>query len=175
VTDSREAHERETERRLGELESQYERVGATLRALTSSVADLTRVGGDRPAGSATGDAVPLPTGEELTSWVAWLIEHYELEEIPQCWPRHGGLVEEFDALRIAWLDSIGRGAGGLAAAHWHDALGRALGRIHDPRWARWRRCLDYGHQTPEPAPAADGNPAETIGARYLPPEPPELS
>lgn len=162
----------DTQQRLAELERQYEKVGATIRAITATVAELAGVGGDRAASPGANDAAPLPTGEELTTWVAWLIEHYELDEIPPCWPRHGALVEEFDALRVAWLDSIGRGAGGMAAVTWHDALGRALGRIHDPRWARWRRCLDYDHEDPSPAPATVGDPAETIGARYLPPEPP---
>lgn len=162
-----------TDQRLDELELQSDRVGAAVRALTATVSELAGVGGGRATGSDGSDAVPLPTGEELTAWVAWLIEHYELVDIPPCWPRHGVLVEEFDALRVAWLDSIGRGAGGLAAANWHDALGRALGRIHDPRWGRWRRCLDYDHQDPPPVPEADGDPADRIGVRYLPLEPPE--
>jgi hypothetical protein len=42
-------------------------------------------------------------GAELVEWVRWLVGHYEMTAVlPDCWPRHGALVEELAALYVAW-------------------------------------------------------------------------
>jgi len=48
------------------------------------------------------------TWTELVDWVIWLHDRYELsveERLPDCWPRHPGLVEELAALK-AWRAEI---------------------------------------------------------------------
>ena len=82
-------------------------------------------------------------------WVQWLVARYELLNIPDCWTHHGALVEELDALRIGWLDTIGRGQDGLAAVQWHDYFARTLERF-DRRW-RARNCEDTHRDTILPA------------------------
>jgi hypothetical protein len=82
-------------------------------------------------------------GEDLVSWVRWLVTRYELDNIPDCWTQHGALVEELDALRIGWHSTIARGQTGLAPMQWHDYLGRTLERLD----RRWRTRCDDGHRT----------------------------
>lgn len=43
--------------------------------------------------------------EALNEWVTWLIHRYELNSsrIPDCWYRHGAVVEELSTLYTFWL------------------------------------------------------------------------
>src|SRR2546426_7833295 len=51
--------------------------------------------------------------QQLTAWVDWLMQSYELhEDIPQCWYRHHAILEELHALCLAWQGAnADRGAG----------------------------------------------------------------
>jgi hypothetical protein len=90
----------------------------------------------------------------LIDWVDWLIERYSLDEaVPECWYRHGAIVEELDALRAAWaaayLDARARPAD---AAFWHDLFDRALVRLR--AWDRYG-CIAGTHRddgTPQTGP-----------------------
>jgi hypothetical protein len=133
-----------------ELRRHVAKLSTTVRILSGSVA---RLSGTPPvdfdqahAGERTHGGV---AGEELVEWVQWLVARYELDNVPDCWTQHGALVEELDALRIGWLDTIGKGQGGLAAMQWHDYFGRTLERF-DRRW-RARNCEDTHRDTILPA------------------------
>src|SRR5664279_570894 len=43
---------------------------------------------------------------DLREWVEWFVVRNNIgpKEIPDCWYLHGGLVDELDALRWAWLE-----------------------------------------------------------------------
>jgi hypothetical protein len=114
----------------------------TLRQLTGTVA---RLAGAPDHDGAEDRRDSTIADEELVAWVQWLVARYELDNIPDCWSHHGALVEELDALRVGWLDTIGKGQGGLAAMQWHDYFGRALERV-DRRW-RARNCEDTHRDT----------------------------
>jgi hypothetical protein len=152
------------------------KLGKTVRALAGTVARLAGAdptsAGQPDAGSGT-DADGKLAGEDLVAWVQWLVARYELDNIPDCWTCHGALVEELDALRIGWLDTIGKGQGGLAGMQWHDYFGRTLERF-DRRW-RARNCEDTHRETILPAwvtndPRTPEAP-ELEAGRYCPPPP----
>lgn len=162
------------EAQLADLERRQAKLATTIQLLVGKLDALSRVveaGADRPTPVPRGDApaVQPPGAEELAAWVNWLVVTYELVDIPPCWPRHAALVAEFDALWLAWFETVGQGQGGLAATQWHDTLNRTVARIHDPRWGRWRRCLDNGHKDPPPQSPFDGDPAPQIATVYNPP------
>jgi hypothetical protein len=130
-----------------ELRRHVAKLSTTVRMLAGTVA---RLAGTTPTGAnletgGSDDTHAAVDGEDLVTWVQWLVARYELDNIPDCWAQHGALVEELDALRVGWLSSIGRGQAGLAGMQWHDYLGRTLERI-DRRW-RARNCEDT-HRDP---------------------------
>jgi hypothetical protein len=154
--------------RLTTVEVQQEQLAETVRGLAATV---RRVAGTGPAGPGRAPGAGPVEGGELVEWVSWLVGRYELDIVP-CWPRHGALVEELDALRIGWHDTIGKGQGGLAAMQWHDGLVRVVERI-DNRWAK--ACIDGSHRVQDPPGWVEGGPegAEEInlvGGRYRPAE-----
>lgn len=56
--------------------------------------------------------------DEVTDWVWWLRDRYELgERIPRCWYRHGPVVEEFTALMAGWSEMQDTGRG---MSQWHS-------------------------------------------------------
>ncbi|WP_051613557.1 hypothetical protein [Rhodococcus sp. UNC23MFCrub1.1] len=66
----------------------------------------------------TDDAARL--WDEVTDWVWWLRDRYELtERIPRCWYRHGPVVEEFTAVFASWSEAYG-GESGLSRWHSQD-------------------------------------------------------
>ena len=86
----------------------------------------------------------------LVGWVDALIERYQLhEKLPDCWYRHGSMVEELHALHLAWCGAYyGTHAMPADRAFWHDHLERVLTRI-----SRWdlRGCISGQHRdTPLP-------------------------
>jgi hypothetical protein len=93
---------------------------------------------------------------DLGRWVTWLSRRYHLSDtIPDCWARHGALVEELLALHVAWNDAYRRpDAPATAPLGWHDAFARTRERIR--AWNRWG-CAANLHR-PEPA-AAEPLPA----------------
>lgn len=90
----------------------------------------------------------------LTEWVDWLIDRYSLDEaVPECWYRHGAIVDELDALRAAWaaayLDARARPTD---AAYWLDLFERTLSRL--PTWDRYG-CAAGTHRDDVTTTAAD--------------------
>lgn len=81
---------------------------------------------------------------ELTEWVAWWVDRYELgaKIIPACWASHGPLVEELAALRSAWSLSFQPGDEGAGPLGWHERQALLLGRI-EQRW--YRHQCGEGH------------------------------
>ncbi|MGB3773108.1 MAG: hypothetical protein WBA00_18380 [Rhodococcus sp. (in: high G+C Gram-positive bacteria)] len=56
--------------------------------------------------------------DEVTDWVWWLRDRYELgETIPRCWYRHGAVMEEFTALMADWKRAYSTGEG---MSDWHS-------------------------------------------------------
>lgn len=88
--------------------------------------------------------------KELAGWVDWLTDRYQLEEaLPACWYRHGALVEELDALRVAWNGAYQNpGATPTDPATWHEHLTRALAHIHD--WNRFGCTASTHHEDTTP-------------------------
>lgn len=88
---------------------------------------------------------------QLIAWVDALIDRYELhEQLPACWYRHGAMVEELNALHVAWIGAyVGFHALPTAATDWHDYLERVLGRIRG-----WdiRGCASGQHRDAPPPP-----------------------
>lgn len=75
--------------------------------------------------------------DTLTGWVDWLIDRYRLDDtLPDCWYRHGPMVDELDALRASWVAAyLAPAARPTDAAYWLDLLHRTLDRIGD--WDRY--------------------------------------
>ena len=71
--------------------------------------------------------------ELLADWVAWLADRYRLDHrtIPQCWPKHGELIEELAALHLAWEAAYGHLAHGDAPLLWHEHFNLAKERLRD--------------------------------------------
>jgi hypothetical protein len=95
-----------------------------------------RASGPIPAGPGLADwdtlagAARQAAWADLTRWVAWLHDRYELsteERLPHCWAEHPGLVEELSALK-AWHDEIYHSAqpSGQAARYWHAELRQTI-------------------------------------------------
>ena len=157
------------EARLATLEQEHAKMAGAVGLMADRIATLGRIveklgeaHQTQPARTA-GPGAGRPEPTELAEWVTWLLDYYEIEGIPPCWPRHGNFVAEFEALYAGWLDAVAPDPGGLAATTWHDALGRALSRFHERRWGR--SCLTEGHETRESQPAPDGDPGERMAAR----------
>ena len=91
--------------------------------------------------------------DDLAIWVDWVRDRYQLtpNEIPNCWDRHGSLVEELSALRTAWLAAFADDAWPGEALRWHEAFDRARERLG--RWtqrtgcAEKRTCVSAGSPT----------------------------
>ena len=66
--------------------------------------------------------------QQLTGWVDWLLGAYELQEdIPACWYQHRAMLEELNALCLAWNGANAvRGTGPADRLYWHEQLDRAL-------------------------------------------------
>lgn len=143
--------------RLEEVQAAVGKLTANHRSLAATVRRRLVTGQSPDSGAVEQlDAEALPEGEELVAWVRWLTERYQQVGaiLPACWPKHGQLVEELDALRVGWRDTIGAGEGGMAAMQWHDLFGRALERIE----YRWRVCSDGTHREGVPADWLAGGP-----------------
>jgi hypothetical protein len=121
-----------TDARLAKLETTARLLSQTLSQLAGTVG---RLADQRPSptGGATPQAEPA-SHDELVAWVGWLVDHHELRAMPECWARHAGLVDELDALRIAYLTTIGNDAGGFAQLQWHEHLARLMQRVDDRRY-----------------------------------------
>ena len=87
--------------------------------------------------------------ETLLPWVDWLTARYQLEEtLPDCWYRHGALVDELDALQVAWTAAYrDPAARAVDAVVWHELFVRALARIRG--WDRYG-CAAGSHRGDPP-------------------------
>jgi hypothetical protein len=67
---------------------------------------------------------------ELRAWVDWFVVRNNIgpKDIPDCWYLHGGLVDELEALRRAWLDTNKPNSKGTDPIWWREALHRARAR-----------------------------------------------
>lgn len=96
---------------------------------------------------------------ELGTWVEWLRGRYELgRDIPPCWFKHGGVVEELTAAMFARREAYQLGKnvyhGGPAAWHYHVLwpMVHRMKTITD-----FEQCTPHacGHTPPTPAIADD--------------------
>jgi hypothetical protein len=98
----------------------------------------------------------------LDNWVSWICGRLSIPSdlVPDCWWRHGPLIEELSALHTAWLASFDEHDGGAGPLAWLERfdLARArLRRLSD-------RCAADGHHDPParsltPWPITEGEPA----------------
>jgi hypothetical protein len=88
---------------------------------------------------------------DLREWVEFLVGRNNLgsKEIPDCWFLHGGLVDELEALRWAWLETNQPDSKLTEPIWWREALHRARtarsaatrhGTISWPRRSAGRRA-----------------------------------
>lgn len=68
---------------------------------------------------------------ELRDWVEWFVVRYEIPNslIPDCWWRHGALVEELSALSTAHAASFDPSDTGYGPVSWHERLTLARARF----------------------------------------------
>jgi hypothetical protein len=90
--------------------------------------------------------------QSLTGWVDWLLDRFHLNDtLPDCWYRHGAMVDELDALRAAWtaayLDPRARPD---EPAHWLELFDRALTRLR--AWDRYGCTAGTHHDDTHPSP-----------------------
>jgi hypothetical protein len=88
---------------------------------------------------------------ELTDWVTWLIDRYQLgstrHQIPVCWAQHPVAVEELTALMVAWKAAYsGRSrAPRDDLINWHDRwLWPCLTRLNE-QLSVWNGCRGGQH------------------------------
>jgi hypothetical protein len=76
---------------------------------------------------------------ELAGWIAWLVNAYRVEVVPDCWYWHEGAVDAMIGLR-RWHDGLTNelAADVTAVCAWHDALFRIEKHILRPLP---QRCL----------------------------------
>lgn len=88
----------------------------------------------------------------LTGWVDWLTDRYHLEDtLPDCWYRHGAMVDELDALRAAWTAAyIDPHARPQDPAYWLELLDRTLSRLR--AWDRYGCTAGTHHDDTHPSP-----------------------
>lgn len=68
---------------------------------------------------------------DLREWVEWFVVRNNIgsKEIPDCWYLHGGLVDELEALRWAWLETTNKpDSKGTDPIAWRESLHRARTR-----------------------------------------------
>jgi hypothetical protein len=106
--------------------------------------------GDRLRKSAMGPEVvcwpALPPDKEqavvgeLVEWVTWLVARYDLDRrtVPECWDRHGAIVEELSALRSSWQLAFSRTAPKDAPLAWRSGFAQSRARLLD--WAARAGC-----------------------------------
>lgn len=83
--------------------------------------------------------------EELSAWVGWLAERFELDHrmVPTCWREHGPIIEELSALYTAWQSAYLDDAD--APLRWMAAFAAARDRL--TVWALRTGCRADQHRT----------------------------
>ena len=69
--------------------------------------------------------------DALREWVEWFVIRYRIPEstVPNCWWKHGHLVEELSALHAAHVVSFDTRDTGLGPITWHERLAAAMPRL----------------------------------------------
>lgn len=73
----------------------------------------------------------IDASRALVEWVQeWLIPRYSIKArtIPDCWWKHGDLIEELSALHTAWRVAFDPADAGYGPIGWHERLAAALSR-----------------------------------------------
>lgn len=96
---------------------------------------------DRPAASKSGvvswrtlpDEDAKAVWERLREWVEWFTIRYRISEslVPNCWYRHGNLVEELFALHISHKVAYDPADTGFGPIGWHERLSLAIPRLRN--------------------------------------------
>ena len=70
---------------------------------------------------------------DLRGWVEWFTVRYDISAtvVPDCWWRHGALVEELSALRGAHRALFDAADTGLGPIGWHERLPAAKQRLKE--------------------------------------------
>ena len=141
-------------------------------------ADVVRLKSDRSASVTTSKQVPatrrtLPTGGEpvelgvLAEWVESLVVRYAAsgDWLRPCWWRHGFVVEELAALRVAWLAvyDTSESVDPTAGVRWHEEAERCRERIRQTIGAG-PGCSAVSHKPDEPV-TQDSRWVEELAAR----------
>lgn len=68
---------------------------------------------------------------DLRDWVEWFTVRYDIpvSVVPNCWWKHGALVEELSALHVAHLAAFDPSDAGFGAIGWHERLALATPRL----------------------------------------------
>ena len=164
-------------RRVGALESELDRpatdaadpaLEGRLRQVESVLTEIRKVVAGLARNKAAKDAQTqlrrpwhMLTAEqaekrwiELRAWVEFLVQRNNIgaKEIPDCWYLHGGLVDELEALRWAWLEANRPEAKGTDPIWWRETLGRARTRWHQ---FNPNGCSTRSHSESTPRPFTD--------------------
>lgn len=81
---------------------------------------------------ALSDAEAKGRWQALRAWVEWLTVRYNIavSVVPDCWWRHGPLVEELSALHTAHLAAFDPSDSGFGPIGWHERLAIAVPRLN---------------------------------------------
>jgi hypothetical protein len=119
------------------LEARLDNVEVVLLGVRKAVDQLSSAGGDarqqrdhrRPLHT-LGGSQAAQRWRELREWVNWLVTRNGIgpKEIPDCWYRHDGLVDELESLYWAWLETIKPAARANDPLMWGEQLHRARAR-----------------------------------------------
>ncbi|WP_103343753.1 hypothetical protein [Amycolatopsis sp. CA-126428] len=75
--------------------------------------------------------------------------------IPECWPRHPGLVAELATLAYTWRAAhVGKGAKASDAQYWHDRWRAGFAERMITEWTH-QQCLTQGHKAVGATPLTD--------------------
>lgn len=84
----------------------------------------------------------------LRDWVQWFTVRYGVGKsvVPNCWFRHGALVEELSALHSAHVALFDPSDSGLGPIGWHERLTLARQRLLEA--TKLTGCTDDAHREP---------------------------
>ncbi|WP_345752570.1 hypothetical protein [Microbacterium rhizophilus] len=108
--------------------------------IAAELAGLPRLGRSTdPLGSHAVDWRHLPPDRvraewtALREWVEWFTVRYTVpvSVVPNCWWKHGALVEELSALHVAHLAAFDESDSGFGPVGWHERLALARPRLQN--------------------------------------------
>lgn len=94
------------------------------------------------------DAEAAERWHALREWVEWFTIRYNVPVsiVPDCWWRHGHLVEELSALHTAHVTAFDPSDSGFGPIGWHERLAIALPRLN----RAYGGGCNNGHKTTRP-------------------------